>query len=199
MHILREKLEDPDFAGLVKRPRLQELLRSLWNNSRRHSFPVGRERGRRIGLGVAPSHTSTSRGIRSNLRIRWNVFAQLLCDRGLAGGQEQGEARSRFCRRISTRRQSSIATTLIHVFAEAETELLHEPLVIVLDGIHHLFDAPWFGEFFTLLLSSLPEIRICFFFAEQAADPLWRLRSKQQLTSSTKNCSRSTRENADCS
>jgi LuxR family maltose regulon positive regulatory protein len=78
--------------------------------------------------------------------------------------------------------QSNIATFLINVFAEAETELLHEPLVIVLDGIHHLFDADWFGEFFGLLLSSLPEnaslLLLC---RSKPPNPLWRLRSKQQL------------------
>ena len=78
--------------------------------------------------------------------------------------------------------QSVIATFLINVFAEAENGLHHEPLLIVLDGIHHLFDAEWFGEFFTLLLPSLPEnINLLLLCRSKPPNPLWRLRSKQQL------------------
>lgn len=56
------------------------------------------------------------------------------------------------------------------------------PSTIVLDGIHHLFDSDWFGEFFGLLIASLPSnthlLMLC---RSKPPNPLWRLRSKQVL------------------
>jgi ATP/maltotriose-dependent transcriptional regulator MalT len=54
--------------------------------------------------------------------------------------------------------------------------------LLVLDGIHHLFDAEWFGGFFNILQPSLAEtadlLLLC---RSKPPNPLWRLRSKQQL------------------
>jgi ATP/maltotriose-dependent transcriptional regulator MalT len=54
--------------------------------------------------------------------------------------------------------------------------------LLVLDGIHHLFDADWFGGFFNILQPSLSEtadlLLLC---RSKPPNPLWRLRSKQQL------------------
>ena len=54
--------------------------------------------------------------------------------------------------------------------------------MIVLDDIHHLFDAHWFGDFFNLLLYSLPAgshlLMLC---RSRPPGPVWRLRSKQML------------------
>jgi ATP/maltotriose-dependent transcriptional regulator MalT len=54
--------------------------------------------------------------------------------------------------------------------------------LIVLDDIHHLFDAHWFGDFFNLLLYSLPAgshlLMLC---RSRPPGPVWRLRSKQML------------------
>jgi ATP/maltotriose-dependent transcriptional regulator MalT len=54
--------------------------------------------------------------------------------------------------------------------------------LLVLDGIHHLFDADWFGEFFNILQPSLAETAdVLLLCRSRPPNPLWRLRSKQQL------------------
>jgi ATP/maltotriose-dependent transcriptional regulator MalT len=75
-----------------------------------------------------------------------------------------------------------MAMFLLNIVSELESaEKDHRPL-LVLDGIHHLFDADWFGGFFNILQPSLSEtadlLLLC---RSKPPNPLWRLRSKQQL------------------
>ena len=57
-----------------------------------------------------------------------------------------------------------------------------EPRLIVLDDAHYLFDADWFGAFFSSLLYSLsPETHLLILSRGTPSLPLWRLRSKQVL------------------
>jgi ATP/maltotriose-dependent transcriptional regulator MalT len=57
----------------------------------------------------------------------------------------------------------------------------HRPL-LVLDGIQHLFDADWFSGFFNILQPSLSETAdVLLLCRSKPPNPLWRLRSKQQL------------------
>ena len=77
---------------------------------------------------------------------------------------------------------AEMAIFLLNIVSELETaEKDHRPL-LVLDGIHHLFDADWFGGFFNILQPSLSEtadlLLLC---RSKPPNPLWRLRSKQQL------------------
>ena len=52
----------------------------------------------------------------------------------------------------------------------------------MLDGIHHLFDADWFGGFFNiLLLFAFPKLHLLLLCRSKPPNPLWRLRSKQLL------------------
>ena len=54
--------------------------------------------------------------------------------------------------------------------------------LVVLDNIHHLFDADWFCDFFVLMLQSLdPESHALMLCRSKPPAPLWRLRSKQVL------------------
>jgi ATP/maltotriose-dependent transcriptional regulator MalT len=54
--------------------------------------------------------------------------------------------------------------------------------LIVLDNVHHLFDARWFADFFRQLIISLNEnIRLLMLCRSTPSAPLWRLRSKQML------------------
>jgi ATP/maltotriose-dependent transcriptional regulator MalT len=54
--------------------------------------------------------------------------------------------------------------------------------LIVLDDAHYLFDADWFGGFFSSLLYSLsPASHLLILSRGTPSLPLWRLRSKQVL------------------
>jgi LuxR family maltose regulon positive regulatory protein len=56
------------------------------------------------------------------------------------------------------------------------------PLLIILDDIHHLFDAPWFADFFRQLIVSLDSrTRLVMLCRGNPSAPLWRWRSKQML------------------
>ena len=181
-HLLTEKLGMPRFRGLVSRPRLDELLRRSIEQ-----FPATLVSGR-AGTGKTALAATFARSqdhvawysIEAS-DIEWNVFIHYFA----ASVLKAVKSKARPIDILPTNAeptQSSMASSLISIFAEAETELLHEPLLIVLDGIHCLFDAPWFGEFFSLLLSSLPEkTNLLLLCRSKPPSPLWRLRSKQQL------------------
>lgn len=57
-----------------------------------------------------------------------------------------------------------------------------EQMLIVLDDLHHVFDAPWFDKFFELLIYGLREnTRLLLTCRSHPPAPMWRLRSKQML------------------
>jgi ATP/maltotriose-dependent transcriptional regulator MalT len=54
--------------------------------------------------------------------------------------------------------------------------------LLILDNVHHLFDAEWFPEFFRQMIVALdPETRLLMLCRSRPSAPLWRLRSKQML------------------
>jgi ATP/maltotriose-dependent transcriptional regulator MalT len=182
IHLLSEKLEVPRFRGLVQRPRLEDLLRKSIEQ-----FPATLISGR-AGTGKTATAAEFAR-TQDNVAwysvessdVEWNVFSIYFAACVLRASNSK-LAPCAVLPAENVASQSSMATLLINVFAEAETDLLHEPLLIVLDGVHHLFDAPWFGEFFGLLLSSLPDTaNLLLLCRSKPPNPLWRLRSKQQL------------------
>ena len=182
VHVLREKLCIPRQSGLVTRPRLAELLRRSTTK-----FPATLISGR-AGTGKSTVVAEFARksdhvawySVESS-DIDWKVFAHYFATSVLASAESKAAVNDVLPDEIHVS-QSAIATFLTNLFAEAESELVYQPYYIVLDDIHHLFDAEWFGEFFTLLLSSLPDTtRIILLCRSKPPNPLWRLRSKQQL------------------
>ena len=182
VHLLTEKLEIAPVQGLIERPRLQDLLRKSADQ-----FPAtlisGRAGTGKTGLAAqfAGHHEHVAWYSVESSDADWNVFALYFAASILRAVESKIDPRRLLPVEDETS-QSVMASFLISVFAEAETELIHEPMLIVLDGVHHLFDAPWFGEFFGLLLSSLPEnTNLLLLCRSKPPNPLWRLRSKQQL------------------
>jgi len=181
-HILNEKLEIPSLPGLIDRPRLEDLLRRSIDQ-----FPATLISGR-VGTGKTAISAAFARTLEhaawysvESSDIEWHVFAHYFAASVLRAGGSEVDPHS-LVPEAGVPSQSVMANFLINVFAEAETLLSHEPLLIVLDGVHHLFDAGWFGEFFALLLSSLPDnANLLLLCRSKPPNPLWRLRSKQQL------------------
>jgi len=182
VHVLREKLCIPRQSSLVMRPRLAELLRRSTTQ-----FPATLISGR-AGTGKSTVVAEFARksdhvawySVESS-DIDWKVFAHYFATSVLTSVKSTMAVNDVLPDGIHVS-QSAIATFLINLFAEAESELVYHPYYIVLDDIHHLFDAEWFGEFFTLLLSSLPDTaRVILLCRSKPPNPLWRLRSKQQL------------------
>jgi ATP/maltotriose-dependent transcriptional regulator MalT len=182
VHVLREKLRVPKILHVIKRKRVDDMLRRSLAQ-----FPATLISGRAgtgkttIAAGVARSADHAAWYSVESSDSEWNVFASYFATCVLDAVKSKVTVNEVLPDEIHAT-QSVIATFLINVFAEAENGLHHEPLLIVLDGIHHLFDAEWFGEFFTLLLPSLPEnINLLLLCRSKPPNPLWRLRSKQQL------------------
>lgn len=75
--------------------------------------------------------------------------------------------------------QNAIAKFLVRHFMSDKQK---SDSLIVLDDVHQIFDAEWFGEFFKLLLYSLPpSAHLMMLCRSKPPSPLWRLRSKQVL------------------
>ncbi|MEP6705661.1 MAG: AAA family ATPase [Acidobacteriota bacterium] len=182
VHVLREKLEIPSCNGVIKRPRVDEALRKSLSQ-----FPATLVSGRTgtgkttIAADFARSQVHAAWYSVESSDVEWNVFAHYFASTVLGAAKSEAAVSDLLPDEIHAS-QSGIAAFLVNVFAATETELLHERLLIVLDGIHHIFDAPWFGEFFSLLLLSLPEnTNLLLLCRSRPPSPLWRLRSKQQL------------------
>ena len=180
LHVLTEKLEIPSCDGLIERPRLIEKLeRSL------SQFAATLVSGR-AGTGktsIAATYARTRQTIAwftvESSDVDWNVFATYLTASVLRAVGSKRAACDALPRGSSP---AAMAGFLFNLVSELETAKTDRRPLLVLDGIHHLFDASWFGEFFTILQPSLSEtadlLLLC---RSKPPNPLWRLRSKQQL------------------
>jgi len=181
VHILKEKLEIPQCVGLIERPRLIEKFdRSL---SRFAATLVSGRAGTgktSIAAAYARTRKTTAWFTVESSDVDWNVFATYLAASVLrAVGSKKTVGKS--LPAINSSR-AAMATFFLNIFSEFETPARDQRPLLVLDGIHHLFDADWFGEFFDILRPSLSEtadlLLLC---RSKPPNPLWRLRSKQQL------------------
>ena len=182
VHILNEKLEIPHCAELVERPRLIEKLdRSL------SQFAATLVSGR-AGTGktsIAAAYARTRKRVAwftvESSDIDWNVFASYLAA-SVHRVAESKKAVGDSLHAVTNSSPAAMARFLYVIASVLETDDKDDRPLLVLDGIHHLFDAGWFGEFFNILLPSLSETAdVLLLCRSRPPNPLWRLRSKQQL------------------
>ena len=182
VHILHEKLEIPRCAGLIERPRLIEKLeRSLSH------FAATLVSGR-AGTGktsIAAAYARTRKRVAwltvESSDIDWNVFASYLAA-SVHRVAESKKAVGDSLHAVTNSSPAAMAIFLYVISSVLETDEKDERPLLVLDGIDHLFDADWFGEFFNILQPSLSETAdVLLLCRSRPPNPLWRLRSKQQL------------------
>jgi len=182
VHILSEKLEIPNYAGLVERPRLiHKLERSLSRFAA--TLVSGRAGTGKTSIAAAYARTRKSAAwftVESS-DIDWNVFASYLAAsvlRAVGSKKPAGDSLSA----VTNSSPAAMAMFLHNIVSELVTAEKDQRPLLVLDGIHHLFDADWFGGFFNILQPSLSDtadlLLLC---RSKPPNPLWRLRSKQQL------------------
>jgi len=182
VHILNEKLKIPQCAGLIEQPRLiKKLERSLGQFAA--TLVSGRAGTGKTSIAAAYARTRKRAAwftVESS-DIDWNVFASYLA----ASVHRVAESKKAVGDSLHAVTNSSPAAMEIFLYVIAsvlETDEKDDRPLLVLDGIHHLFDADWFGRFFNILQPSLSEtadlLLLC---RSKPPNPLWRLRSKQQL------------------
>ena len=182
VHILNEKLEIPRCAGLVERPRLIEKLdRSL------SQFAATLVSGR-AGTGktsIAAAYARTRKRVAwftvESSDVDWNVFASYLAA-SVHRVAESKKAVGDSLHAVTNSSPAAMALFLYVIASVLETEEKDDRPLLVLDGIDHLFDAEWFGGFFNILQPSLSQTAdVLLLCRSRPPNPLWRLRSKQQL------------------
>lgn len=179
-HLLRDKLQIPAVDSIIERPRLDTILKRSVDQ-----FPATLISGR-AGTGktaLAAAFASQEKnaawfGVESSDRS-WPIFrryfAEFISPDSGRNGPNVNVAGEEFD-------EADAARYLINGFIRSYREKLPVPKLLVMDDIHHIFDAEWFDDFFHLLLHSLPtETHLLMLCRSKPPSPLWRLRSKQML------------------
>jgi len=104
----------------------------------------------------------------------WKVFSRYLSaslDLNCSGAESETER--------GAMEVSLTSETLAAQFVQAAAE---KPVLLVLDGLHSVFDADWFADFFNSFVPLLaPKVRLLLIARTLPPLQLWRLRSKQVL------------------
>src|SRR5438876_7203576 len=181
-HILREKLKTPSNNGVIDRPRIDTIL----DNSLAQ-FPATLICGRAgtgktaIAAGFAAGRKNVFWYSVESTDVEWPIFSRYFS--AALSGKVFGEHQEIDLHAAEdTIAQREVARFLVNRFSNAYAGPSAGPALIVLDDIHHLFDAPWFDDFFNLLLYSLPpDTHLLLICRSKPPGPLWRLRSKPML------------------
>lgn len=177
MHLLTEKLRIPDIRGLTDRPRMLSMLtKSI------EQFPATLITGR-AGTGKTALAAAFASGFENvcwysveSSDIDWRVFSRYF------SASLPGQSAQETSFEPQDVPQADIAGFLVKNMPRLYSGKGEQKSIIVLDNIHHLFEARWFDDFFNLLIYSLPsETHALLLCRSKPPSPLWRLRSKQML------------------
>jgi ATP/maltotriose-dependent transcriptional regulator MalT len=170
IHLFADKMRIPKFAGHIPRPRLIELLRkSTSQNSA--TLVTGRAETGKSALAAEYSagYERVAWYQIDSAETDWNLFARYFA----AIFDEDFE---------ELKDESGEIIVYVEKLLERVAKKSDVPVLIVLDDVHNIFDAPWFAEFFVSLLYTLtPEQHLVLLSRAKPAQPLWRVRSKQVL------------------
>jgi ATP/maltotriose-dependent transcriptional regulator MalT len=175
LHLILDKIQIPEVADLVNRPRITDFLeRSAL------SFGASLISGRAItgktyaAASFAKRYKSVAWYTVDSTDADWDIFTNYLWS-AVAGSGTRPEV-------TNEPADDEIAVFLTKLFAAASERFEKNEALIVIDDLHHVFDAPWFAGFFAHLLSSVPRnMHLLLLCRSKPAVPLWRLRSKQVL------------------
>jgi ATP/maltotriose-dependent transcriptional regulator MalT len=179
--VLREKLIIPSFDRLIERPRLDDLLSKSLSNCCA-TLVSGRAGTGKTALaaGYARKYSKVAWYTVESSDVDWEVFATYFAAAISSAAKRPSLTRlhpDKADGRSGPAIDSFIIDTFGHAFANQK-----KPMLIVLDDLHRIFDAEWFGDFFNMLIYSLPEnTHLLLLCRSKPPAPLWRLRSKQML------------------
>jgi LuxR family maltose regulon positive regulatory protein len=176
IHLFAEKFRVPVLSKHISRPRLNELLTKF-------SAQIGATMiTGRVGTGkttlaadFAQNYESVAWYRVEAADINWTVFATYFAESFNKTNLETENP-------VENSSEIEVAPFLENLFSRLAACDIKKPVLIVLDDVHYIFDAPWFAEFFNSLLYLLNENTHLLLLARSSpAFPLWRLRSKQVL------------------
>jgi len=179
--VIAGKLRTPVIDGILARKWLTELMQRSVENAAA-TMIVGR-----AGTGKTALAAEFVRG-RSDVSWYtidaadgdWRVFQTYF--RAVVLGESAGKRPGGKAAKVNFPNCDSPLDLFADVTAGLELQGENWPAIIVLDGIHHLFDQTWFGEFFDYLINSLPlGSHVVMLSRSKPPTPIWRLRSKQVL------------------
>lgn len=109
----------------------------------------------------------------------WHTFQRYFRAAVIRTHEQNGRRKTRSC-------EVTFSPTPTELFADITAALelreLSWPELVVLDGLHHLYDCDWFEEFFHFLVMSVPySSHIVLTARSRPSAPIWRMRSKQVL------------------
>jgi LuxR family maltose regulon positive regulatory protein len=172
------KLRTPRISGYFERDWLVGLVESSAKNAAA-TLIIGRAGAGKTALaaGYAARNPGHSWYSIDSTDADWSSFQRYFWAALLPRSQGRSEL---------TSVESGYRSSPLELFADiaARMELRGEtwPSVMILDGIHHLYDASWFDEFFSIFIPSLPHTSHVLLAARsRPTAPVWRMRSKQVL------------------
>jgi LuxR family maltose regulon positive regulatory protein len=182
MNLILDKITMPAETPRVSRPRLLEVLRESMTccNS---TVVSGR-------TGAGKTLLTTDFAGRCGRRVAWykvdasevemSAFLRYLI--AAVGSQHPGFGRKTLAL-LASSTEAEDATLAAESFVYEMTMLeAGEPLLIVIDDLHLVYDAAWVVPFFARLLPLLPaETHVVLIGRTLPPAPLWRMRSKQTL------------------
>jgi ATP/maltotriose-dependent transcriptional regulator MalT len=178
--VIPEKITPPDELPRVARERLLRTLRESMEGCN-STIVAGR-------AGTGKTMLAADFARRSGRRVAWykldapdselSVFLRHLC-------ASIGRARPGFGAKTLERLGETAALDDVPLAVEYLVyELLesNEPLLVVVDDLHLVYDAEWMVPFFRRWLPLLPpEVHVALLGRSLPPTPLWRMRSKQTL------------------
>jgi ATP/maltotriose-dependent transcriptional regulator MalT len=174
--IIESKIQCPSVEGVpIQRRLIETVKRSIRNHS--GTMLVGR-----AGSGKTFVAANIAAGVKGTRWYTldagdadWTVFqlhfrALLLGKKDRKKGDEDA---------VAARMPFELIAEVSTAFERRKTGW---PRLIVLDGIHHLYDSDWFKDLFDHLIKSLPApAHLMITSRSKPPNSLWRLRSKQML------------------
>jgi LuxR family maltose regulon positive regulatory protein len=185
IRLLNEKMSVPVFEDYLARPRLDELLEKTLLK-----FGAALITGR-TGTGKTALAADFSRryGRAAWFSVEaaendWDVFFKYFEESfsRIAGEERRRRRPSARQKRRRADGEAAVAPCIENLLARVRLPAEEKPFLVVIDGIHHVFDAEWFSEFFATLLRALtPDAHLLMLSRSAPPVPLWRMRSKQIL------------------
>lgn len=179
---IEEKIGLPKLDGLIERPRLESLIKSSADRFVANLISGRARTGKSAtAAAVARGYSRVAWYTLDLTDNSWPVFANYLAAAVLRAANNEASI-PKFGEEPEMPCSEEVAHYLVRLLPYTYTVDVDKPMLLVLDDLHHIFDAEWFADFFNFLLYSLPpSVHLLLLARGTPPLPLWRLRSKQLL------------------